>query len=75
MAHTPLVFFNYKGNVMNMIEEKLSDIIRENDIETAVKVLYSIMQDCVRAEAVVTTANIYRTVDRLVDINCEQHFA
>jgi hypothetical protein len=60
---------------MNQIEEKLAEIIRENDVETAVKVLYSIMQDCVRAEAVATTANIYRTVDRLVDINCEQHFA
>jgi hypothetical protein len=57
---------------MNMIEEKLADIIRENDTETAAKLLYAIMQDCVRAEATTTTANIYRTVDRLVDINCEQ---
>jgi hypothetical protein len=59
---------------MNMIEEKLADIIRNNDTETAAKLLYAIMQDCVAAEVFTTTANIYRTVDRLVDINCEQQF-
>jgi hypothetical protein len=59
---------------MNMIEAKLFDIIRENDAETAAKIMYSIMQDCVRAGSQATTANIYRTIDRLVEINCEQHF-
>jgi hypothetical protein len=34
---------------MNMIEEKLADIIRNNDTETAAKLLYAIMQDCVAA--------------------------
>jgi len=59
---------------MNMIEEKLAEIIRENDPDTAAKLMYAIMSDCVCAEIVTTTANIYRTVDRLVDMACEQHF-
>jgi hypothetical protein len=46
----------------------------QKDTETAAKLLYAIMQDCVAAEVFTTTANIYRTVDRLVDINCEQQF-
>jgi hypothetical protein len=59
---------------MNVIEEKLADIIRNNDTETAAKLMYSIMSDCVCAEVVTTTANIYRTIDRLVDMACEQQF-
>jgi hypothetical protein len=59
---------------MNMIEEKLAEIIRENDPATAAKLMYAIMSDCVCAEIVTTTANIYRTVDRLVDLACEQQF-
>ena len=59
---------------MDMIEEKLAEIIRENDPETAAKLMYAIMSDCVRAEVVTTTANIYREVDRLVDLACQEHF-
>ena len=59
---------------MNMIEEKLAEIIRENDAATAAKLMYEIMCDCVAAEVVTTTANVYRTVDRLVDAACEKNF-
>lgn len=53
---------------MLTIEEKIADIIRENDVDTAAKVLYTIMQDCVTSEVVTTTANIYRAVDKAVDM-------
>lgn len=59
---------------MNLIEEKIADIIRENDAETAAKVIYNVMAACVAAPAVATTANVYRTVDRLVDSACESLF-
>jgi Fe2+ or Zn2+ uptake regulation protein len=59
---------------MNMIEEKLADIIRENDAETAAKTIYAIMQELVKTEPSYTTANIYRSIDLWVDTVCEQQF-
>jgi Fe2+ or Zn2+ uptake regulation protein len=59
---------------MNVIEEKLADIIRENDTETAAKTIYAIMQELVKTEPAYTTANIYRRIDLFVDTVCEQQF-
>ena len=59
---------------MNMIEEKLAEIIRENDADQAASVIYQIMVACVQSEQVNTTANAYRIIDRAVDLACEQNF-
>lgn len=59
---------------MNLIEEKLAEIIEENSTADAAKLMFSIMKDCVCAEIITTEESIHQTVDQMIDWACEEHF-
>ena len=56
---------------MDLLKEKIEEIIRENSASIAAMVLLKALQDVAHARKVVTTAPTYRVIDRALDIACE----
>lgn len=56
---------------MNPVEEKIAEVICGNDTYTAAALLYQMMIDLAQGPQ---SNDAVTTVDRMIDLVCEEHF-